>query len=59
MANRPVAYGLYILGFLVLIVGLAMAANLLGIPRTWIIAGIVVLAGLVILGMAGNVNQRP
>lgn len=58
MANGPMAYGLYILGFLILIVGLAMGASLLGVPQTWIIAGIVVLAGLAILGMAGNVRQR-
>lgn len=49
---------LYILGFIVLIVGMAMAANLLGIPQTWIVVGIVIVAGIVILALASNIERR-
>ena len=40
---------LYLLGFLVLTAGLAMAAHLVGVPAAWIGAGGVVLIGLGIL----------
>lgn len=49
---------LYIVGFLVLIAGLAWAASLLGVPSTWIIIGAIVLAGIAILAIAGNVERR-
>ena len=43
------SFGLYIIGFIVLIVGLALAANLLGVSSTWIMIGVVVLIGIGIL----------
>ena len=43
------SFGLYIIGFIVLIVGLALAANLLGVSSTWILIGVVVLIGIGIL----------
>jgi hypothetical protein len=49
---------LYIVGFIVLIIGMAMAANLLGIPQTWIIVGVVIVAGIVILALASNIEGR-
>jgi len=35
------SFGLYIIGFIVLIVGLAIGANMLRIPQQWIGVGIV------------------
>lgn len=49
---------LQILGFIVLIAGLAMAANLLGISTSWIIVGVVVLVGLMIITLASKINGR-
>ena len=43
------SFGIYIIGFIVLIVGLAIAATLLGVPTTWIAVGVVGLIGLGIL----------
>ena len=43
------SFGLYIIGFIVLIVGLALAANLLGVSSTWIVIGVIVLVGIGIL----------
>jgi hypothetical protein len=49
---------LYIVGFLVLLGGLAMAAVQLGVPRSWIIIGIVVLTGISIIGIASSLRNR-
>lgn len=35
----------YLLGYFILILGLALAAELLGVPRPWVVAGVVILAG--------------
>jgi len=49
----------YVIGFIVLIAGLAWAATLLGVPSTWILVGVVVLAGIAILSIAASVRQGP
>ncbi len=49
---------LYVLGFAVLIGGIAWAASLLGLSQTWIIVGVVVMAGIAILAIAGNMARR-
>ena len=43
------AFGTYLVGFVVLIIGLAIAAHLLNVPPMWIVAGVVVLVGIGIL----------
>jgi hypothetical protein len=43
------SFGLYLTGFLVLIIGLAIGANLMGVPTRWIGVGVVVMLGLGIL----------
>jgi hypothetical protein len=43
------SFGTYIIGFLVLIIGLAIAAYLIGVPQTWIAVGVIVLIGIGIL----------
>jgi hypothetical protein len=40
------SFGTYILGFLVVIIGLGMAAYLLNVPTQWIVVGVVVLLGI-------------
>ncbi len=49
---------LYVIGFIVLIAGLAWAATLLGVPSTWIVVGVVVLAGIAILSIATSAPRR-
>ena len=39
------SFGTYLLGFLILIVGLGIAAYLLNIPPMWIIVGAIILVG--------------
>jgi type IV secretory pathway TrbD component len=52
------SYALYVVGFVVMIAGLAMAANLLGVAQSWIIVGIIVLAGIAILALASSMERR-
>ena len=51
------SFGLYLLGFVILIGGLVYAATLMHIPTHWIMAMVLVLAGLGIL--KGVKNTRP
>jgi positive regulator of sigma E activity len=39
----------YLIGFIVLIIGLAIAAILVGVSQTWVIVGCIVLIGIAIL----------
>jgi uncharacterized membrane protein YiaA len=43
------SFSTYLIGFIVLIVGLAIAAYLLNVPQQWILVGVVVLIGAGIL----------
>jgi hypothetical protein len=43
------SFGIYVIGFIIVIVGLALAANMLGLSGTWIGIGIIVLVGIAIL----------
>jgi len=43
------SFATYLIGFLVLIVGLGIAAYLLNVPPMWILVGAVVLVGIGIL----------
>ena len=37
------SFGTYLVGFIILIIGLGIAAYLLNVPPTWILVGVVVL----------------
>jgi uncharacterized membrane protein YiaA len=43
------SFSAYVIGFIVLIIGLALAAYLLNVPAQWIVVGVVVLVGLAIV----------
>jgi positive regulator of sigma E activity len=43
------SFGTYLLGFLILIVGLAIAAYLLNVPSMWIVVGAIILVGIGVL----------
>ena len=51
-------YGLYMIGYVVLIGGLAYAAFLLGIPQVWIIVGAIVLLGIGIISGVTRTRRR-
>jgi hypothetical protein len=52
------SFGLYIAGFIVLIIGLAIGAHLAHVPPQWIGVGAVVLVGLGILKAVTHTRQR-
>jgi len=52
------SFSIYLVGFIVLIIGLALAAYLLSVPTIWIGVGIVVLAGIGILSGVSR-TRRP
>ena len=52
------SFGLYLIGYLILIAGLAYGAHLMRVPQHWIIVGVVVLLGLGIATGAVRTRQR-
>ncbi len=53
-------FAIYIIGYLILIAGLAYAAFLAHVPQHWIVAGVIVMLGLgVITGAASTRHRDP
>lgn len=52
------SFGTYLIGFVVLIVGLAVAAFLLGAPPMWIGVGVIVMIGIGILSATSRTKQK-
>lgn len=52
------SFGIYILGYLVVICGIAYGATLMHVPIHWIVVGAVVLAGLGILTGVKATRQK-
>jgi amino acid permease len=52
------SFGLYLLGYIVLIIGLAVGANMLHIPPRWIGVGVIIMVGLGILTGAASTRQK-
>ena len=47
----------YVIGFIVVIAGLAWAATVLGVPSIWITIGVIVVAGIAIISIAANLRD--
>jgi hypothetical protein len=52
------SFALYIVGYIVLIVGLAMGANMAHLPQRWIGVGVVVMIGIGILSAVTHTRQK-
>jgi hypothetical protein len=52
------SFGIYLIGFIILIVGLAIAATLLGVSTTWIGVGVIVLVGIAVLSGVSHTKRR-
>jgi positive regulator of sigma E activity len=52
------SFAIYIIGFIVLIVGLSLGASMLGVSTTWIGIGIIVLIGLGIMSAVSRTRRR-
>jgi len=53
-----VSFGLYVLGYLIVIGGLTYGAMLMHVPTRWIVAGALVLAGLGIVKGVKATRQK-
>lgn len=54
------SFGLYFVGFLILIAGLAYGAYLAGVPSAWIAVGVICLLGIAVLKLAKRMQAgRP
>jgi hypothetical protein len=52
------SFGLYVLGFIIVIAGLAYAATLVGVPPVWIGVGVIILAGIAIATGATKTRRK-
>ena len=52
------SFGLYVVGYLVVIGGLTYGATLMHVPAHWIVAGAIVLAGLGIVTGVKSTRQK-
>jgi uncharacterized membrane protein YiaA len=51
------SFSTYLVGFIILIVGLAIGAHMLNVPTMWIAVGVIVLLGLGLL--KATINTKP
>lgn len=52
------SFATYLIGFLILIGGLGLAAYLLNVPAMWIAVGIIVLLGIGVLSATSRTKMR-
>lgn len=52
------SFNTYLVGFVVLIIGLAVGAYLLNVPPTWIAVGVIVLLGIGIISATSKTKQK-
>ena len=52
------AFATYLVGFIILILGLALAAYLLNVPPLWIVAGVIALIGIGVLTATSRTKTR-
>ncbi len=52
------SFGTYLVGFIIVIVGLAIGAYLLNLPTMWIAVGVIVLLGIGILTATSRTRQK-
>jgi hypothetical protein len=52
------SFGIYIVGYLILIVGLAIGANMLHLPARWIGVGVLCLVGVAIVHGVTATRQK-
>lgn len=51
-------FSLYIVGFIIVIAGLAYGAFLVGVPPVWIAVGVIVLVGIAIVKGVSSTRHR-
>lgn len=52
------SFSTYLIGFLILVLGLGIAAYLLNVPAMWIAVGVIVLVGIGVLSATSRTKMR-
>ena len=52
------SFGIYAIGYLILIVGVAYLAHLMHIPQHYIVAGVIILVGIGIVSGVQSTRQK-
>ena len=52
------SFATYLIGFIILIVGLGIAAFLLNVPTMWIVVGVIILIGIGILMATSRTKMK-
>jgi urea transporter len=52
------SFGFYLVGFIILIVGLALGAHLAGVPTLWVTVGVICLLGIGILSAVKKTQAK-
>jgi uncharacterized membrane protein len=52
------SFGLYAIGYLLVIIGVAYLAHQMHVPQTYIIAGVIILAGIGVVTGVKNTRQK-
>lgn len=52
------SFATYVIGFVILVVGLAMAAYLLDVPGMWIVVGIIVALGIGVITATSRTKMK-
>ena len=55
---RMSSFATYLIGFIVIVVGLAIAAYLLNVPTTWIAVGVLIMVGVGIVMATSRTKPR-
>ncbi len=56
--DRMSSFATYVIGFVILIVGLAIAAFLLNVPPLWIAVGVIVALGIGVVAATGKTKMK-
>lgn len=52
------SFSTYLIGYFILIIGLAVGAYLLNAPTTWIVVGVIILLGIGIVSATRNTKPK-
>jgi hypothetical protein len=56
--SAGMSFGIYLAGFIIVIIGLALGAHMMHVPPQWIGVGVLVLVGLGIVKGVASTKQR-
>lgn len=52
------SFATYVIGFIILVVGLAIAAHLLDVPTVWILVGVIVALGIGVITATSRTKMK-